>query len=142
MIISSNFSPLAGLLGGILIGLSAGILLIYNGRIAGVSGILAGLYTKKINEWGWRFIFMFGILFGALLAIKLGYGPATIEITGNKFFLIIGGLLVGIGTVAGNGCTTGHGICGMSRLSPRSIFATLVFMIFAIGTVFIVRHMI
>jgi hypothetical protein len=130
---------LHGLLGGLLIGAAAAILLIGNGRIAGISGILGGvLGGRQLAEGG---AFLAGLIgLPALHALALG-APA-ITVTGSVPLLLAGGLLVGFGTRLGGGCTSGHGVCGMSRLSPRSLAATGIFMAVAAATVFATRHLI
>ncbi|HEX2258057.1 MAG TPA: YeeE/YedE family protein [Afifellaceae bacterium] len=133
-----NFTPVSALIGGALIGLAATLLLWLTGRIAGVSGIAGGLLARPSSDTAWRAMFVVGIVLGAGL-----YGlvaPVPIEIDASWPVIIAGGLLVGFGTQLGRGCTSGHGVCGMARLSPRSIAATLVFMASAIATVFVVRH--
>lgn len=115
------------ILGGALIGLSVTIMLLFNGRVTGISGILGGLLTKKTSDKGWRFLFLAGLLFGGLI-LKYIYPEAFTFISGaSKFDFMIAGFLVGFGTLLGNGCTSGHGVCGISRLSPRSIIATVTF---------------
>ena len=135
-----NFTPASALIGGALIGLSATLLLWLTGRIAGVSGIAGGLLAKRPGDMAWRAMFIVGLLAGAGF-----YGlvaPVPIETDASWPILIAGGLLVGFGTQLGRGCTSGHGVCGIARLSPRSIFATLVFMASAVATMFLVRHVI
>jgi uncharacterized membrane protein YedE/YeeE len=140
--IMTDFTPLAGTIGGILIGLSAVLLMATAGRIAGLSGIFGGLFTSRtVEEWAWRALFTAGLLAGAAIAGLSGaFDVATIAITDRPMLLVASGLLVGAGTVLGAGCTSGHGICGLSRLSLRSLVSTLVFMGVAIATVFVVRH--
>ena len=128
------------LLGGALIGLAAAGLYLLAGRIAGVSGIVGGLLPPRAGEAAWRVAFVAGLLAGpplaALLTGRTGIGaPAVSTPT-----LIVAGLLVGIGTTLGSGCTSGHGVCGLARLSPRSLAATLTFMAVAAGVVFLTRH--
>lgn len=135
---SANFTPITALIGGVLIGLSAAALLILNGRVAGISGILAGIFTPKSPDTGWRLAFLVGLLVAP--AVYLLFSPlpeATIE--ADTTTLIIAGLLVGIGTRFGSGCTSGHGVCGLSRFSLRSLIATFAFMIAGFITVAIVR---
>jgi uncharacterized membrane protein YedE/YeeE len=135
-----NFTPLSALAGGALIGASAALLWLLNGRIAGISGILGALLTPVRGEIGWRIAFLVGMLLAPLLygAAVAASAPATI--TSSMPLLVGGGLLVGFGTRLGGGCTSGHGVCGVARLSPRSIVATLVFMTAGFVTVFVVRH--
>ena len=131
------------LIGGGLIGLSAVLLMAFSGRIAGISGIVAGLLPPKpAEDRTWRIAFILGLLLApAVLAIFTGdnrIGAPTV----GPVMLIAAGLLVGVGTALGGGCTSGHGICGISRLSPRSMAATATFVATAMVTVFIVRHVI
>lgn len=139
--ISPNFTPISGIIGGILLGLGAALLLLAQGRIAGISGILSGLYSTKLSEWFWRLSFLIGIPIGAFLFMQVELAPLNIQISNNKLLLISSGLLVGIGTVLGSGCTSGHGICGIARLSKRSIVSTLIYMGVAILVVYIIRHL-
>lgn len=136
------FTPLPSLLGGVLIGLSAAALLIGHGRIAGVSGILDDALRNRGGELTWRLLFLVGLVGGGLLIswVHPEAFPVHHELSGP--LLAVAGLLVGFGTRLGNGCTSGHGVCGIGRLSPRSILATLVFMAAGAATVFIVRHVI
>ncbi|MCA3574166.1 MAG: YeeE/YedE family protein [Aestuariivirga sp.] len=138
----TDFTPLAGAAGGLLIGLSAVILLGGLGRIAGVSGIFRALITGQAGvALSWQALFLLGLLLGPLLAMLLGgFDPASIAFPGNPVTTVLGGLLVGAGTALGAGCTSGHGICGLARLSARSITATITFMVVAIVTVYVLRH--
>ena len=140
----TEFTPVSGALGGALIGLSAVILMAGLGRIAGVSGIFASVISgQALSERGWRLLFLAGLLIGtALTALLGGFDAGSIAFPGNPVTTIIGGLLVGAGTALGSGCTSGHGICGISRLSPRSISSTLMFMAVAVVTVYLMRHVI
>ncbi|MBY5944047.1 YeeE/YedE family protein [Photobacterium rosenbergii] len=132
--------PWDALTGGILLGISASGLLLLNGRIAGISGIVSGLLTPKQGEVSWRLLFVIGMLASGLLAPAVGFTlPETLPVS-SFFWVGLAGLLVGIGTKVGNGCTSGHGICGMGRLSKRSIVATCIFMAVAIATVFVRLH--
>ncbi|RIK92572.1 MAG: YeeE/YedE family protein [Proteobacteria bacterium] len=137
----TNFTPLPALIGGVLIGLAAVLLLYLNGRVAGVSGIMAGVMRMGGAERWWRFAFVAGLVLGGGLYLALGGNP-VITIEAASAYIIPAGLLVGFGTRLGNGCTSGHGVCGVARLSARSLIATAAFMATAIITVFIVRHMI
>jgi hypothetical protein len=137
-----NFTPVSALIGGALIGVSAGLLLWLNGRIAGISGIAGGLLRPAKGEIGWRAVFLLGLVGGVAIYRLAGGGLQSIEITGSVPILLIGGLLVGLGTGIGGGCTSGHGVCGIARLSPRSIVATLVFLGVAVATVYVTRHLI
>lgn len=137
----TEFTPLAGLLGGGLIGLSAVLLMAGYGRIAGASGIFAGLLTLSFNtEFGWRFIFIVGMLIGAAWSGLFLFEVSSLAFNGGPLTTISAGLLVGVGTVLGSGCTSGHGICGLSRFSMRSLAATCTFMAVAILTVYVTRH--
>jgi len=136
----ANFTPMASLLGGALIGVSASLLLLATGRIAGISGIVGGLFGGSREDVAWRLWFLVGMLAGGL-SIKLSYPQAlAMELTRSPTALVAAGLLVGFGTRFGNGCTSGHGICGISRFSMRSLVATITFMAVAAVTVFIVNH--
>jgi uncharacterized membrane protein YedE/YeeE len=136
-----NFTPVSALAGGLLIGVSAALLLWLNGRIAGISGIAGGLISGAASDRAWRALFLIGLIGGVAL-YRLAGGPLEeIELTPSLPLLAAGGLLVGIGTRIGGGCTSGHGVCGLGRLSPRSIAATVTFIVAAGATVFVVRHM-
>jgi hypothetical protein len=137
-----NFTPVSALIGGALIGAAASILLLLNGRIAGVSGIMGGLLPPERGDATWRFLFLLGLPIGAALWRLLGDPAAAITITPSVPILIAGGLLVGFGSRIGSGCTSGHGVCGMARLSRRSLVATGTFMAAAFVTVFVTRHVI
>jgi uncharacterized membrane protein YedE/YeeE len=130
---------LSALSGGVLIGLAAAILLFFNNRVAGISGIAAGILPPWHDETGWRLWFLIGLVFSGALW-RLFVGSIEVQIDTPLVVLGISGLLVGYGTRLGGGCTSGHGICGIARLSGRSIVATLVFMSTAGITVFLVRH--
>lgn len=140
----TDFTPVSGALGGALIGLSAVTLMAGLGRIAGVSGIFASVISgQALSDRGWRLLYLAGLLIGtALTALLGGFDAGSIAFPGNPVTTIIGGLLVGAGTALGSGCTSGHGICGISRLSPRSISSTLMFMAVAVVTVYLMRHVI
>ena len=137
-----NFTPVSAFLGGVMIGLAAVLLLLANGRIAGVSGILGGLLAPQPREIGWRLAFILGLVAGPLLYAVLAGGPSPITVTSSTALLIAGGLLVGYGTRLGSGCTSGHGVCGLARLSPRSLVATGLFLAAGIATLFVTRHVI
>ena len=129
-----------GLIGGALIGLAAVLLLALNGRIAGVSGILGGLITSTSRgERFWHLAFIFGLIAGAGLYV-LARGGLPLELQAGGLTLLLAGLLVGVGTRLGSGCTSGHGVCGLARRSPRSLVATMIFMVIAALTVFLTRH--
>ena len=130
------------LLGGGLLGFSAWLLLAVNGRIAGISGIVAALLTPVPGEWAWRLLYVLGLAGGAALYGYVVHPSTAIVIDAGWPLVAIGGLIVGLGTRIGGGCTSGHGICGMARLSVRSVAATLIFMAVAVVTVFVTRHLI
>ena len=142
----TEFTPLSATIGGILIGLSAGILWITNGRIAGVSGVFGGVLPYRRSDFDWRIVFLASLPLGAILGSWLG--PLLLEeisnapprLTIGPILAIAAGLLVGAGTRLGGGCTSGHGVCGLARFSPRSAVGVLVFMVVAMATVFVVRH--
>ena len=135
-----HFTPGMSLLGGVLIGISSALFILANGRIAGISGILGGLLSRKPGDIAWRIAFLLGLV-AAPAAIVALTGPLTATIEANTEVLVIAGLLVGIGTRYGAGCTSGHGVCGLSRLSPRSLVATLAFMGAGMAIVFVTRHL-
>jgi uncharacterized protein len=132
---------LTALLGGILIGLAASGLLLFNGRIAGISGIAAGLLPPWHGEVRWRMAFVFGLLAGGLLLLRVDPSAFGSAYPRSLFTLVAAGLLVGLGTRIGSGCTSGHGVCGLSRRSARSLVATVTFMLTAAVTVFVVDHL-
>jgi uncharacterized protein len=136
-----NFTPVSSLSGGILIGLAATLLLLFNGRIAGISGIMGGLMNTRRTELFWRLAFLVGIVTGAFLlhAIKPEFYQPRVNFP--VWLLALGGFLVGFGTRMGKGCTSGHAVCGIARLSLRSIVATVSFMTAGFITVYIVRHL-
>jgi len=137
-----EFTPLGSTVGGVCIGLAAGLLLFCNGRIAGVSGIVGGLFGSSLAEFGWRMAFVLGLLGGGWIAlawVQTTHAPpegSPLSTTG----LIVAGVLVGLGTRLARGCTSGHGVCGISRFSPRSFSATAIFMATAAAVVFVTRH--
>ncbi len=135
----TEFTPLSGLLGGALIGLASAALALALGRIAGISGILAGVLQPATPDWSWRTLFSLGLVLGAFLTIRLFDGAAPYAITNSPWLLGLGGLLVGFGTRLGSGCTSGHGVCGLSRGSRRSLVAVPVFMISGAATVALMR---
>ena len=140
----TEFTPFTSLLGGALIGLSAVVLLASHGRIAGISGIVSRILPPSVDKAGLpqAIIFLIGLLLAAPLWFFLtGTAPVQV-VSGNGLLLVIAGLLVGFGSVIGNGCTSGHGVCGISRGSARSIAATIIFMATAFVTVFILRHVV
>jgi uncharacterized membrane protein YedE/YeeE len=137
---TTPFEPLAGLAGGLLIGSSVVLLLYTLGRIAGISGIAAGAITQNGIERYWRLAFLIGIVLSAVLYMVF-VGDLQVQTQMSSTWLVVAGLLVGFGTRLGSGCTSGHGVAGLSRLSPRSIVATLTFMAAAIVTTNIIRHL-
>lgn len=137
-----NFTPLLGLIGGGMIGLGAALYLLFNGRIAGVSGIVGGLFSPVRTDVSLRIAFIIGLLAGPFLVSLAGIPLPTIRVSDAWPVLIIGGFLVGFGTRLGGGCTSGHGVCGLSRRSPRSIAATLIFTGAGVAVVFVARHVI
>ncbi|KIF79960.1 YeeE/YedE family protein [Noviherbaspirillum autotrophicum] len=136
----SHFTPLASLVGGLLVGLAAAMFALFNGRIAGISGIVGGLLRPARGDVGWRLAFVAGLV-GAPALYGMFATLPEIRVDAGGLTLVAAGLLVGIGTRYGAGCTSGHGICGLSRLSPRSLAATAVFMGTGFLTVFVVRHL-
>jgi len=135
------FTPASALIGGAIIGAAAALFAVLNGRIAGVSGILGGLARPQAGDISWRIAFVAGLL-AAPLAFRLLAALPEIRIGASVPALVAAGLLVGVGTRYGGGCTSGHGVCGVSRLSPRSIAATLAFMATGFATVYVARHLI
>jgi hypothetical protein len=137
-----NFTPVSALIGGLMIGASTALFLVLNGRIAGISGILSGLIPPEHGQAGWRFAFLAGMFIAPLAYVAFGGALPTVVLNASLPVLVLAGLIVGFGTRLGAGCTSGHGVCGIGRGSPRSIVATLVFMATAIITVFVTRHVI
>jgi uncharacterized protein len=135
-----NFTPVSGLIGGLLIGLSTVLLILLNGKIAGISGIVGGLLARKGSEVGWRAMFILGLLLGAFIYMLATGGALPVDIKASLPVMIVAGLLVGFGTRLGSGCTSGHGVIGIARFSKRSVVATLVFFVVAIITVFVIYH--
>ena len=135
-----NFTPVSALVGGALIGLSATLLFLFNGRLAGISGIAGGLLSFARDDTLWRVVFLAGLIVGALLYWAVDPASAAITITDSLPVLIAGGLIVGFATRLGGGCTSGHGVCGIGRISGRSIVGTVCFVASAIATVAVVRH--
>ena len=133
------FTPWPALAGGVLIGVAAGMFVLLNGRIAGISGVLGGLLKPATGDVAWRVAFVAGLVGAPLLYALVAALPPP-RIAASHGALVVAGLLVGIGTRYGSGCTSGHGVCGLSRLSPRSLVATIVFMAAGFAVVFVVRH--
>jgi len=136
----THFTPWTSLAGGVTLGFAAALLLLLVGRTLGISGIVDGALTAHGHEFGWRATFLLGLL-AAPTVLRLFAGPTPPNIETPWTRLAIAGLLVGFGTRLGSGCTSGHGICGLSRLSPRSLVATLTFMFAGFVTVYVVRHL-
>lgn len=130
---STEFTPLLSTLGGALIGAAASLLLLLEGRVAGISGIIGGLFTPRAGDIGWRLAFLAGLGLAGMGAVILAPATVAVNLDRAPWMLIVAGLLVGVGTRLGNGCTSGHGVCGLSRMSPRSLASVVTFM--AVGTV-------
>ena len=128
----ANFTPVSAAIGGALIGLAAVLLMLFTGRIAGISGIAGGLFNPRTDDRLWRLAFIAGLIAAPLAAALVGHAVPMPQMPASMITIAVAGLLVGFGTRLGNGCTSGHGICGIARLSPRSIAATVVFMVAAI----------
>jgi uncharacterized membrane protein YedE/YeeE len=135
-----SFTPWTALAGGLLIGLSAALFVLLSGRIAGISGILGGLLALPKGDSAWRAAFVLGLVVSPL-AFAAFHALPEVRVDAGTGTLVAAGLLVGLGTRYGAGCTSGHGVCGLSRLSPRSLVATAAFMLAGFATVFVVRHM-
>ncbi|EHL22871.1 hypothetical protein KYG_10920 [Acidovorax sp. NO-1] len=135
----THFTPWAALAGGVLLGLASALFVLLNGRILGISGIVGGLLRPRDGDIGWRVAFVLGMLVAPGL-YWLVIGPTQPRIDATWAMVVIAGLLVGVGTRYGSGCTSGHGVCGLSRMSPRSLVATLAFMGAGFVTVFLIRH--
>ncbi|MCA1242693.1 YeeE/YedE family protein [Stappia stellulata] len=139
----TEFTPVLSATGGILIGLASVMLMAALGRIAGISGMIGGLLPPvTAGEWGWRLAFLAGMIAAPVVLLGATGSMPVIEVPSSTGMLVIGGILVGIGVSYGSGCTSGHGVCGMARLSARSIAATLTFMLTTGVTVFVIRHVI
>ena len=138
---ATDFTPWMSLGGGVLIGISAIMLMIFNGRIAGMTGILTGIIPPVSTDWAWRIAFLAGAVLAPVAFLATG-GVIPYAVPVSLPLLAFGGLIVGVGVYYGAGCTSGHGVCGMARLSPRSIAATITFMIATAITVYVVRHVV
>jgi len=136
----NHFTPLAAMAGGVLIGTAAAMFVLLNGRIAGISGVLGGLLRPVRGDSAWRMAFVLGLVGAPLIYLLFAALPKP-RIDAGYGALILAGLLVGVGTRYGSGCTSGHGVCGLSRLSPRSLVATAAFMAAGFVTVFVARHL-
>ena len=137
-----NFTPVASTLGGMLIGLSASMMLLLHGRIAGISGIFGGLLERRAGDLLWRLLFILGLGVGGVAFALLAPAMVADELGRTPGFIVLAGLLVGFGTRLGSGCTSGHGICGLTRFSPRSLVAVLTFMATGGITAYVVNHVI
>ena len=137
-----SFTPIPSLLGGIILGVAAALYVLLHGRILGISGIVSGLLHPKLADSAWRLNLVLGLTSAPFLAVLFFGITPVVEIDSGWLAIVIAGLLVGFGAQYGSGCTSGHGICGLSRLSPRSLVATLAFMSAGFVMVFIIRHMI
>ncbi|WP_421999259.1 YeeE/YedE family protein [Roseovarius mucosus] len=139
----TEFTPLMSFAGGVLIGLSAVLLMFFQGRIMGATGILSGLIAGGVpGDKIWRAAMVVGMIAGPLLVLVLTGQMPAVEVPISLPMILIGGFIVGIGVTFGSGCTSGHGVCGLARLSPRSFVATLTFMVVAFATVYVLRHVI
>ena len=137
-----NFTPYLSLIGGVLIGMSSIILMLANGRIAGISGLLGKLFSNESSDhFSWVLWFILGLAIGPLF-VSFFFGTIQSDMVASNIGLIVSGILVGFGTTIGNGCTSGHGVCGLSRFSKRSLFATCIFVFFGVVTVFIIGKII
>lgn len=136
----ASFTPISAAIGGGLIGLAVALLMLLNGRIAGISGIAGGALAFRRDEFPWQIAFLVGLVAAPLLMHVAGYSLPNPVMPASWAVIVVGGLLTGFGTQWSGGCTSGHGLCGMARLSPRSIVATGIFMVTAIIVVFLVRH--
>jgi len=138
-----HFSPWSALAGGVLLGLASAAFILLNGRVLGISGILGGLLVPRRSDASWRVFFLMGLLLAPFtLSLLLPKLIQTPRIEAGNAAIVVAGLLVGLGTRYGSGCTSGHGVCGLSRLSPRSLVATLAFMASGFVTVYVIRHLI
>ena len=136
----NHFTPWTSLSGGVLLGLASALFILVNGRVLGISGILGGLLRPRADDSGWRIAFILGLLV-APAVWTLFAAPVVPRMEAGPALLVVAGLLVGWGTRYGSGCTSGHGVCGLSRMSPRSLVATLAFMGTGFVTVFVMRHL-
>ena len=139
--IETVFTPWASLTGGVLIGISATLLMLFFGRVMGATGVLAGLVQPASGpDFAWRAALVAGMVTGPAIVWLVSGDMPAVDVPISTTALVIGGLVVGVGVTYGAGCTSGHGVCGMARLSPRSIVATVTFMAFTFATVFFIRH--
>jgi hypothetical protein len=137
----TSFTPWSALIGGVIIGLAAAMLVVLNGRVAGISGIVGGLLRPSFPDFTWRAAFVAGLLIAPILYVMVATLPPIVIESGYPV-IVIAGLLVGVGTRYGAGCTSGHGVCGISRFSLRSVVATGIFMLAGFATVYVVRHVV
>jgi uncharacterized membrane protein YedE/YeeE len=137
-----DFTPYSGFFGGVLIGVAAVMLLLANGRLAGISGIIGGLLAPPFPDAAWRLMFIVGLWLGAVAFMFAKGAPIAVAVQASVPVMAVAGFLVGVGTRMGGGCTSGHGICGIARLSRRSMVATIVFVTTAIATVYVVRQLV
>lgn len=143
MLIETTFTPLQSLAGGLLIGAASVMLMAFLGRIMGATGILAGVISPTgWSDWSWRAAVLLGMITGPVAVLAVTGQMPAVEVPVGMPMLVIGGFLVGLGVTFGGGCTSGHGVCGMARLSPRSIAATGTFMVTTAITVYVIRHVI
>lgn len=136
---ATEFTPFSALFGGVLIGLAASLLWWTTGRVAGISGIVGGLFTGPSSERGWRAVFLGGLVIGGIVAAAVTPSSLAFTLDRSLPLMAVGGLLVGVGTRVGNGCTSGHGVCGIARFSTRSIVATITFIVAGMVTVFALK---
>lgn len=139
---ATGFTPYAALIGGALIGLATVLLMATHGKIAGMTGIVAGVLPPASPDWTWRAAFLAGAVGAPALMVATGAMAIPFDVPVSTPALVVGGLVVGIGVTYGGGCTSGHGVCGLARLSPRSVVATLVFMAATFATVYVARHVV
>ena len=137
-----HFTPVPAAVGGLLIGIAAVIMLLFNGRILGVTGITAGVIQPVRQDVLWRVLFLASLAIAPLLYSRIVSQSIPVEVTGSLPALMIGGFLVGFGACAGSGCTSGHGVCGLGRLSKRSLVVTVSFMVTAMATVYVMHHVV
>lgn len=135
-----HFTPISAVIGGVMIGAAAVFLMLFSGRVAGIAGIVGGVFGANGREIGWRLAFALGLMAGPYLVLLGGDSIPAVDIAAGWPVVIAGGVLVGFGTRLGNGCTSGHGVCGLARFSPRSVAATAVFLATAAVVVAVVRH--
>lgn len=139
----TEFTPLVSLAGGLLIGLASALLMVLRGRVFGATGILAGFISPESSgDWAWRAALLAGMFTGPIAVFALTGQMPAVDVPVSNLALVIGGIIVGLGVTFGGGCTSGHGVCGIARFSPRSITATVVFMAASFVTVYIIRHVI